>query len=384
MDVLLVEDERQVLDQARAFLSGACPTSLVRAAESSSTFSQALWTKIVELGWLETCLPEAVGGLGLPMTYQTLLFEEAGRHLAPVPLLSVMVPCLILAKYGLPRHKEALDRARAGDLIFSFAIQEEGGAWSSDAIRMTGRVDGDQLVLNGVKMFVDNFALSGRCLVAFRTPRGPSGLSLALVDTSLPGLAHIDLVPTAKDSQALVRFGNVRISLEDVVGELGAADAIVAEAMDLATLFTSAQMAGAARKATELAVDYSKQRFAFEQPLGSFQAVQHLSADMVIGVDGVELLCREASWKLGQGEGATVEISQAKAFANDKCVMACRSAQQIHGGIGFIMEFDLQLWYRRVVSWSLRCGTTSEHRRRVADHLLNRNGKVRLDRPAPV
>ncbi len=154
--------------------------------------------------------------------------------------------------------------------------------------------------------------------------------------------------------------------------------------MQFAALFTTALMVGAARKATELAVAYAKDRWAFEQPLGSFQAVQHVCADMTIGVDGAELLCREASWKLGQGMDAGVEISQAKAFANDKCVMACRSAQQIHGGIGFIMEFDLQLRLRRVVSWSTRYGTTAEHRKRVADSLFQREGKVRLDRDAPV
>jgi alkylation response protein AidB-like acyl-CoA dehydrogenase len=81
---------------------------------------------------------------------------------------------------------------------------------------------------------------------------------------------------------------------------------------------------------------------------------------------------------------AAIEISQSKAFANDKCVTACRSAQQIHGGIGFMMEFDLQLWYRRVASWSLRYGSTTEHRRRIADHLLSRSGKIRLDRISPV
>jgi alkylation response protein AidB-like acyl-CoA dehydrogenase len=86
---------------------------------------------------------------------------------------------------------------------------------------------------------------------------------------------------------------------------------------------------------------------------------------------------------MAQGRDAAVEVSQAKAFANDKCVAACRNAQQIHGGIGFMMEFDLQLWYRRVVSWSLRHGTTSEHRRRVSDHLLARRERIRLDRPMP-
>ena len=333
------------------------------------------------MGWLDTCMPEEAEGLGLPLHYLTLLFEEAGRHLAPVPLLSTMVPALVLAKHGLPQHASVLSSVRQGKTLLSFAIQENDGAWSVDAIRMTGQRDGDAVVLNGAKMFVDNFALSDRCLVAFRVD---GGLTLALVDSKAAGVSHAELVPTAKDSQAQVRFDNVRIPLSDIVGEIGKADAAVAELMEFAALFATALMVGAARKATELAVAYAKERWAFEQPLGSFQAVQHVCADMTIGVDGAELLCREASWKLGQGMDASVEISQAKAFANDKCVMACRSAQQIHGGIGFIMEFDLQLWYRRVVSWSTRYGTTAEHRRLVANSLFQRKGKIRLDRDAPV
>jgi alkylation response protein AidB-like acyl-CoA dehydrogenase len=383
MDVLLDNDEAQVRDQARAFFANACSSSLVRECESGEQFSLSLWEEIVALGWLETSLPESVGGLGLPLPYLTLLFEEAGRCLAPVPFLTVMVPSLILAKYGAARHAEFVKQVVAGDLLLSFAFAENG-AWSPECIQMVGHIEEDTVLLNGSKMFVDNFAISNRCLVAFRVDGKRSGLTLALVDTTASGVSHLDLVATAKDSHAFVRFENVRVPLADIVGKIGDAGEAVAEAMDLASLFTSAQLVGAARKATELAIDYAKERMAFEQPLGSFQAIQHLCADMIIGVDGAELLCREASWKLGQGLEAAVEVSQAKAFANDKCVMACRSAQQIHGGIGFIMEFDLQLWYRRVASWSLRYGTTAEHRRRVADHLLSRGGKIRLDRIAPV
>ena len=243
---------------------------------------------------------------------------------------------------------------------------------------MTGRREGDAMVLDGIKNFVDNFALSERCLLAFRM-QGQAGLTLALVDTKAPGLSVTALVPTAKDAQAMVRFDGVRIAVADIVGEVGKADEMVAEMMDLATLFCTAQLAGAARRATEFAVEYVNQRWAFEQPIGSFQAIQHLATDMLIAVDGVQLLNREAAWILGQGQDASVEIAQAKAFANDKCVMVCRSAQQMHGGMGFMMEFDLQLWYRRVVSWSLRYGTTAEHRRRVAARLLSHKVKVRLD-----
>jgi alkylation response protein AidB-like acyl-CoA dehydrogenase len=378
MDVLIDNDERMVLDQARAFLSEACPPSLVRACEFQPKYSPDLWAKLVRLGWLETSLPEDKGGLGLPLHYLCLLFEEVGRHLAPIPLLSVMVPSLVIAEHGSAHHAGLLGQALTGDALFSFAFQD-GSEWFPEAIRMVGHREGDAFVLNGTKSFVDNFAISDRCLVAFRVGGHEAGLTLALVDTSAANLSHADLVPTAKDSQARVRFDNVRVPMCDIVGEIGKADPVVRRAMDLATLFGSAQMIGAARRSTEMAVEYAKQRVAFEQPIGSFQSIQHLCADMLIGVDGAELLCREAAWKLGQGQDARLEISQAKAFANEKCVMACRSSQQIHGGIGFMMEYDLQLWYRRVVSWSLRHGTTAEHRRRLADSLLRRTGRIRLD-----
>jgi alkylation response protein AidB-like acyl-CoA dehydrogenase len=165
-----------------------------------------------------------------------------------------------------------------------------------------------------------------------------------------------------------------------MVGTPASGRAITSELMDLAAAFTTALMVGAAGEATSRAVEYAKGRHAFGQPIGSFQAIQHMAADMTIGVDGAQLLVREAIWRLGCGLPAQVEVSQAKAFASEKCLMAVRMAQQIHGGIGFIAEFDQQLWYRRVASWSLRCGTTLDHRARVAEALLDVPGQVRLGR----
>lgn len=379
MDTLLDEDERAVQAQARSFLASACSTVLVRECEKNGKYSRELWAKITDLGWLDICLPENAGGLGLPLSYLGLLFEEAGRHLAPIPLLSVVVPSLVLARYGLPQHGESLSRIRKGELLLSFAVQEDGGSWNADSIQLTGHRDGDTVVLNGTKHFVDNFGISEKCLVAFRCADAQSGLSLALVDTSAPNVSHVELVTTAKDSQAAVTFADVRVPLSDIVGEFGNAEEPIKYLMDCATVLLAAQLVGAARKATELAIEYAKQRYAFEQPIGSFQAIQHLCADMINGVDGSELLTREAIWRLGNRLDAAVQISQAKAFANEKCLMACRSAQQIHGGIGFMMEFDMHLWYRRVVAWGLRGGTTAEHRRRVSEALFRNTSKLRLD-----
>jgi alkylation response protein AidB-like acyl-CoA dehydrogenase len=148
--------------------------------------------------------------------------------------------------------------------------------------------------------------------------------------------------------------------------------------MDLASVLMASQMQGAARRAMEMAVAYVNQRQAFGQPIGAFQAIQHMAADMLNAVDGVQLLAREALWRLGEGLPSRIEVAQAKAFASEQCLMVCRCAQQMHGGIGFMRDFDLHLWYRRVASWALRAGSSHEHRRRIASALLDGVGPIRI------
>jgi alkylation response protein AidB-like acyl-CoA dehydrogenase len=178
----------------------------------------------------------------------------------------------------------------------------------------------------------------------------------------------------ARDSESLVRFDAVRIPVDNLVGNQES----VSELMDFASVLLVPMMQGATRRALDLALDYVNNRDAFGQPIGSFQAIQHMAADMLIAADGAQLLAREAIWRIDQGLPASVEVSQAKSFANEACLAACRSAQQMHGGMGFIEECDLNLGYRRVASWSMRCGTAREHRARIAAALLDTPGKVRL------
>ncbi len=378
MDVLLTDDEVMVQQAAAEFLTQEATTVLARQAERDpARISRELWAKVAALGWLGVCLPEAVGGQGLPLTYLGLLCEEVGRHIAPLPLLSTMIPALILAQHGSPTQRALLREVIAGDRLLTFAVQEPNCRWSLDAVALAGKIEGDTLILTGEKSFVDNPHSAAQCLVVFRMLDG-SGLALALVDMDAAGISFEDLITTAGDAQATMRFDGLRVPTAAIVGTPATGRAIAHELMDLAAALTTALMVGASSGATHRAVEYAKQRHAFGQPIAAFQAIQHMAADMTIGVDGAQMLVREALWRLSHDLPASVEVSQAKAFANEKCLMAVRSAQQIHGGIGFIAEFDQQLWYRRVVAWTLRCGTAPEHRARVAAALLDRPGKVRL------
>ncbi len=386
MDVLLNEEEQMVRDAARSFLEVESPPSLARAMEQDELgYPPELWRKMAELGWLGIYLSEAYGGQGLPLTYLGILLDEIGRAIAPVPLHSTSVPALTLELHGSDEQKQGILPAVArGDLIMTWAFQEEDPRLSPSVVHTEAILEGDHFVVNGTKMFVDNFHIADKCLVICRTTptaSGGDGLSLLLIDGDSPGVSHIPLIPTAKDKQSKVVFENVRVPRENLVGPLDDGWPVAQELLDRATALLCAQMVGAARKDAEMATEYAKNRTAFGRPIGAFQSIQHLCADMLVGVDGAQMLTYEALWALGEGRPASVEVSQAKAFCNEKCQEIVRSSQIIHGGIGFMMEFDIHLWYRRVVSWSLRLGTTFEHRARIARALLDQPGRVRLGDP---
>ena len=380
MNVLPDPQELEVQQAVAEFLMRECPPATVRLSEEGYIgHSPQLWTKFADLGWLTLCLAEDVGGQGLPLSYLGLLLEQVGQVIAPMPVLGTMVSALVIDRYASTPQRALLNQVGTGELILSYAVTEASGVWSEARIAMTGQREGDDIVLSGTKHFVDNFAVSGRVLVAFRQmdPRsGTSELSAILVDTRAAGISATQLHPMAKDGEYTVWFDKVRVPVGQLLG--GGARA-VHDLMNYAAIFTVSQMQGAARQAMLLAVDHVNNREAFGQPIGAFQAIQHMAADMMNAVDGSQLLAREAIWRLGRGLPADAEISQAKSFANEQCLKVCRSAQQMFGGMGFITVCDINLWFRRVASWSLRCGTTYEHRERLAVILLDQGGALRLD-----
>ena len=381
MNVLLDEDEKLVQESAGEFLAAEATPAVVRAAEKDPLrYSQPLWDKFAGLGWLGLALPEAYGGQGLPLATLTLVFEQLGRYIAPLPVHATLVPALVIAKHGSEKQKQDLLPGVAdGSRMLCWALAEPDGRWDRNAVKMTGRLEQGQIVLNGKKHFVDNFANAAQCLVVFRLQQGGGeALRAILVDTKAPGISAEELVPTAKDSEAMVSFNNVRVPEVNLVGN---GDVVITDLMDHATVLYAALMEGAARRAMEVSVAYVNEREAFGQPIGAFQAIQHMAADMVNAVDGTQLLTREAAWRMSQGLPARVEVAQAKSLGNTKCQMVVRCCQQLHGGIGFIIDTDINLWYRRVTSWALRGGTTYEHRRTIASSLLDAPGKVRLGMP---
>lgn len=379
MDILLDDQEVQIREAASEFLTGECTSALVRKIETDPLqYSPALWEKFAENGWLQLCLSDKNGGQELPLTYLSLLFELAGYHIAPIPLHATMVPAMIIDRHGSAEQQQLLQQVLSGDLILSHAVAEANGRWTPDSIKLKGRVEGNGLVLNGTKTFVGSYHASKQCMVVYREATAPHHLGVALVSTDASGLSSDALVSMAKDGEANVQFNNVRVPLSARVGTSDQGHPIALEVMDFSAVLYASMMAGAGRRTLDMAVAHAKQREAFGQPIGAFQAIQHLCANMVNAIDGTTMLAREALWRIDQKLPHRVNVAQAKSFGNEQCMMVVRSAQQIHGGMGFIRDFDLNLWYRRVGSWSLRGGTAAEHRRTIAAALLDQPAKVRV------
>ena len=383
MDTLLTEEEELIRRSAREFFEAECPPDLARAMEEDELgYPPELWRKLADLGWLGLALPERYGGQGLPLTHLGLFLEELGRSVAPVPFHSTITAALTISEFGSERQREQLlPRVIRGESILTWAFTERDPRLIPEAVHLEAIAENDSFVLNGSKLFVENWRAARQCLVACRTSAASpasQGLSLLLVDTNAAGIFETPLVTIAKDRQSQVEFRGVRVPRENLVGELNEGWPIAESMLDRATALLCTQLLGASRKHVELAVDYAKHRVAFGRPIGAFQSLAHMCADMIMWVDGGELLTFEALWRMDQGLPAAIEVSQAKAFCNERCMAIGRMGNMVHGGIAFIAEFNLNQWFRRIAGMTMRLGTSPEHRARIARALLDRPGYVQL------
>jgi alkylation response protein AidB-like acyl-CoA dehydrogenase len=383
MDLVLNEEEQFIKKTAREFLEAACTTKLIRAMEDDPLgYPADLWGKIADLGWLGMALPEKHGGQGLPLSYLGLILEELGYAAAPVPFHCTMITALAISQFGNDNQSsEILPQVVKGDMILTWAIIEKNPRLLPETIKSKAEADGDSYIINGTKLFVESFNSSQKCLVACRTSQPSSsneGISLFLVDTKTAGITEIPLINMAKEKQSKLVFNRVSVPKSNLVGKIDEGWPIIEQILDTGTALLCTQMVGSARKQVDLAIEYAKVREAFGKPIAAFQAIAHPCADMIIWVDGGQMLTYEALWRIDQGLPASVEVSQAKAFCNDKCLAVGHHSNIIHGGIAFMQEFDLNLWFRRTNAMTMKLGTSFEHRSRVAKALIDQPGYVRL------
>ena len=372
MDLGLTEEQQMLREFARDFLEKECPEAHVRDMEEDQRgFSSELWHKMAEQGWMGLIVPEAYGGVGMTYIDLILLIEEFGRALVPGPFIPTTVATIALLEAASEEQKQRLLPAiAAGQQIWTLAFTEPSARFDAEGVELSARREGDGYVLNGTKLFIRDSHVADNMVVVARSGGGESGMSLLIVPANAPGLRHTPVPTIASDRQNEVKFENVRVPAENLLGVEGGAWPVFQRIANKATVIESAYLVGLSQMAFDITLDYTKNRIQFERPIASFQALQHKAADMLTDVDGSRYITYKAAWGLAEEEAdADEQVHVAKAWVSDASRRVVAHAQQMHGGIGFTKDYKIQLYFRRQKAAELAWGDADYHRELVAQAL---------------
>jgi alkylation response protein AidB-like acyl-CoA dehydrogenase len=343
--------EQQLLrDTVRDLLERHCPLSVVREMEDDPVgYPPELWRRMGELDLVGLMLPEEHGGSGMSLVEGVALYEELGRALAPVPHFVSAVLCGgVLAAAGSGEQAAAwLPGIASGERILTPAWLEPEGGFSPMGVQARAVAAGNGFAISGTKRHVGFAAAADRLLVLARTGDGPADVDLFLVDPSAPGVRMVQRCSIASDTQYDVVLDGVAVGPSDRVGPAGSGWSTWQEVLGDGLVLLAAQAIGGAQRALELTVQYAKDRKQFDKPLGAFQSIAHYLADAVTTVDGGIQLVHEAAWARAAGRTEQPLAPMAKLFACRTFRDVTAMAQQVFGGIGFTLEFDIQLYFRR-------------------------------------
>jgi len=374
MDFSFDEEQEALRETARAFLAEYSGSEAVRAAmETEHGHDPAVWKRIgAELGWTAISIPEAHGGLGLGEVELVALLEPMGEALLASPFFATVAlgaNALIVA--GGEAQKEAwLPGIAAGTTRATLAVPGAQGRWSAAGVEATWRADGGGYLLGGVSRHVVDGACADLVVVAARAEgsRGDEGISLFAVPGDAAGLERHAL-PTLDRTRRLaeLRFEGLRVPPEARLGDEGAAAPALREILDRAAVALAAEQVGGAQRCLDMAVAYAKQREQFGRPIGSFQAIKHKCADLVVAVESARSLAYYAGCVAAEGSAELPAVaSMAKAWCSEAYFRCAAESIQIHGGVGITWEYDCHLHLKRARASEALLGPPAEHRERVA------------------
>ena len=345
------DQEQELLRQtARDVLVRHCPLEVVRAMEDDPVgYPPALWIQLGELDLIGLLLPEQYGGSAMSLVEGVALYEELGRALAPTPhFVSAVISGGVLAAAGSSAQKEQwLRRIASGEAILTPAWLEPENGFSPRGVETRADSEGSEYRLNGRKRHVAFAAAADRLVVLARTGDAAEAVDLFLVNPAASGVSLRQQFSLSSDTQYEVTLSDVVVSEDDRIGSSGTGWATWQEVLEPALVLLAAQAVGGARYALEITTQYAKDRHQFDKPLGAFQALAHYLADAVTNLDGAEQLVHEAAWAGATGRPLGSLAPMAKLFACSTFRDITAMAQQIFGGIGFTLDFDIQLYFRR-------------------------------------
>jgi alkylation response protein AidB-like acyl-CoA dehydrogenase len=378
MDMLLTDEQKEIQKAARKFAQNEFPP-LAEELDREERFPLELWKKACQLGFVGPWIEEQYGGPGLGVMEAVLITEEFWRvDPGCSTILAGAFGSQMIQLYGTEEQKRAcLPPLAAGEKISGAAITEPNAGSDVAGVRTRAVEEGDEFVINGTKMFITNGTIADFFVVLCQTEpeaeKRHSRFSVLLVEADRPGLTRRKirnkLGIRASDTAELI-FEDVRVPKENLVGDRGRGFYQFMHFFDVTRIPVAAQGLGLAQGALDRALRYAREREVFGSSLASFQATQFKLAEMATMVEAVRGLVRQAAWKLDHGEVDTRLIAMAKWLAGQVAVRAADEALQIHGGYGFIGEYDISRFYRDAKIVEIYEGTKEVEKLIVARHLL--------------
>jgi alkylation response protein AidB-like acyl-CoA dehydrogenase len=370
MDFAFTQEHDELRQAVRRFLENESPEQAVRAQMVSERgYDDRVWSQLAEqMGLPGLIVPEEHGGSGLGHIEMAIVLEEMGRTLLCAPYLSnaVLATNTLLEAADEKAQGELLPNIAAGKILATVALTEANGSWNVADLAMQAEADGDAWKLTGTKTYVLDGHVADVILVAARTD---DGVSLFRVDADAVGLSR-KLLPTLDLTRKLAQL-DFAGTVATRIGAPGDLTAQVERAVALTVVALAAEMAGGAQRCLELSTEYAKTRIQFGRAIGSFQAIKHRCADMLVEVEFAKSAAYHAAF-CAAGEDAddfVKAVSMAKSYCSEAYVHAAAETIQVHGGMGFTWEHPAHLYLKRAKSSELLFGDPLQHRGRLAERI---------------
>lgn len=362
------EDEAMLRDSARKFFADNCGPEKIHAQVAEdpnihrpveSIWDKSLWKQITELGWTAVCVPEAAGGVGMPVVAAVALAEEAGKAAFPSPLISTLNSTFAVRECSSDAATTLLGEI-AGGTSSTLAITNEKGSWDSSDTDVS-ESDGK---LSGTAYFVQDAQKADVLVVTAKTA---SGVALFRVDPSANGVTiHADGIIDLTRDQAHIEFNDAEAVLLDANGS----DALD-RALPAILCITSADMVGSGEWLLQTTTEYAKTRVQFDRPLGFFQAVKHPLVNVMLAIDSAKSLTYNAACAVEEEPEHALKLARmAKSAASDMAVFSSSRSVQFHGGIGFTWECFVHLFFKRQMHNHILYGDGKYQRAKLAEQLM--------------
>ena len=369
MNFAFSEEQEELRKMVRSFLENKSAEEAVREQmETANGYDAAVWNQMgSEMALQGIAIPEEFGGQGYSFIELGVVLEEMGRALLCAPYFSsVVLAANTLLLSGDDAAKKAhLPGIAAGETIATLATTEPSGRWDEAGITIEAKGSGSDFTISGTKSFVLDGHTANLIIVAARTGKG---VSLFAVDGNASGLTRTALSTMDQTrKQAKLEFSNTPAKL---IGTEGKGWDVLSQVFDLAAVALAAEQVGGAQKVLEMAVQYAKDRIQFGRPIGSFQAIKHKCADMLLEVESAKSAAYYGMWCASEMNDELASVaSLSKAYCSEAYFHAAAENIQIHGGIGFTWEHPAHLYFKRAKSSELMFGDPAYHREQLAQRI---------------